>query len=84
MSYSHLTIIELAKIEMLDDLKFSIWDIAKELKRNPSTILRELARIPDKGSYCAVSAQEAYRQKKKHRGVKANAQRRNAISFNRN
>lgn len=44
MSYRHLTISERAKIETLLELGYSIRKIAKQLKRAPSTISRELKR----------------------------------------
>lgn len=44
MSYTHLTISERAKIEAYLELGYSKREIARQLKRSPSTISRELKR----------------------------------------
>ena len=67
MSYTHLTINERAKIEILREEGSSIRAIARKLKRQPSTISSELARHAG----CMVDqAQERYRDNKKNCGAK--------------
>jgi len=67
MSYTHLTIIERAKIEILREEGLSIREIARKLKREPSTISRELKRHTD---YKAEQAQARYRTNKTNCGAK--------------
>ena len=68
MSYTHLTIIERSKIETYMELGYSIRQIAKFLKRSPSTISRELQRhtncTPEK-------AQTRYQANKSKCGAKS-------------
>lgn len=63
MSYYHLTISERESILELTARGHSIRSIALRLKRNPSTVLRELRRCP--GKYSPSKAQQDYRKKRK-------------------
>lgn len=67
MSYTHLTINERAKIEILLEEGLSIRAIAHKLKRQPSTISRELTRH---AGCSADQAQARYRENKTHCGAK--------------
>jgi len=68
MSYKHLTISERSKIETLLALGFSIRAIAKQIKRSPSTVSRELKRHFN----CSVEvAQKRYKVNKSNCGAKS-------------
>ena len=67
MSYQHLSISERAKIETLLELGFSIRAVAKQLNRNPSTILREVKRHVN---CTAEEAQTRYQSNKSNCGAK--------------
>ncbi|WP_339296788.1 IS30 family transposase [Paenibacillus sp. FSL R5-0623] len=65
MSYSHLSIIERSKLEILHSQGQSSRAIAKELGRHPSTICRELDRVAASQPYQAEHAQNAYEERRK-------------------
>jgi transposase, IS30 family len=65
MSYTHLSIIERSKLEILHQQGKSARTIAKELGRHPATICRELRRNEAKETYRAESSQESYVQRRK-------------------
>ncbi|MGE6665746.1 helix-turn-helix domain-containing protein, partial [Paenibacillus xylanexedens] len=65
MSYSHLSIIERSKLEILHSQGRSSRAIAKELGRHPSTICRELYRALASQPYQAEQAQNAYEERRK-------------------
>ncbi|MCW3793777.1 IS30 family transposase [Paenibacillus sp. LS1] len=65
MSYTHLSIIERSKLEILHQQGKSSRVIAKELGRHHSTICRELERMVSSQSYQAEHAQSAYRERRK-------------------
>ncbi|MDQ0724975.1 IS30 family transposase [Paenibacillus sp. W4I10] len=65
MSYSHLSIIERSKLEILHKQGQSSRAIAKELGRHPSTIYRELERTVSLQPYQAEHAQSAYQERRK-------------------
>jgi len=67
MSYQHLTISERAKIETYLELGYSIRAIAKQLKRSPSTISRELCRHANR---TPEEAQARYQANKSNCGAK--------------
>ena len=68
MSYTHLTISERSKIETYLELGYSIRQIAKRLKRSPSTISRELRRHTN----CSPEkAQARYQVNKSNCGAKS-------------
>ncbi|MGE7022581.1 IS30 family transposase [Solibacillus cecembensis] len=67
MSYTHLTISERAKIETYLELGYSKRKIAKQLKRSPSTISRELNRHTN---WSAEVAHNHYQTNKKNCGAK--------------
>lgn len=60
MSYTHLSIIERSKLEILHQLGKSTRAIAKELGRHRATIGRELHRNTTEHSYCAENSQESF------------------------
>ncbi|MBT2281944.1 IS30 family transposase [Paenibacillus polymyxa] len=64
MSYTHLSIIERSKLEILHQQGKSSRAIAKELGRHPSTICRELARTASSEAYKAEQAQHAYQERR--------------------
>ncbi|MBY0217804.1 IS30 family transposase [Paenibacillus illinoisensis] len=64
MSYTHLSIIERSKLEILHEQGKSSRAIAKELGRHPSTICRELKRTAS-SKYRAQQAQQAYHERRK-------------------
>jgi transposase, IS30 family len=68
MSYQHLTTFERARIETLLDQGMSMRDIAKKLKRSPSTISRELKRNSKLDSYQPENAHQQYQQRKSNCG----------------
>lgn len=68
--YTHLTIVEREQIFLLHYQGNSIRMIAKVLKRNPSTISRELARNTEKESYSPTIAQTQYTKRKSNCGRK--------------
>ena len=68
MSYTHLTISERSKIETYLELGYSIRQIADRLKRNPSTISRELRRHTN---YSSEEAQTRYQINKSNCGAKS-------------
>ncbi len=65
MSYTHLSIIERSKLEILHQQGKSTRVIAKELGRHPSTIGRELRRNAAEHPYCAKASQEGYIHRRK-------------------
>ena len=65
MSYTHLSIIERSKLEILHQQGKSARVIAKELNRHPATINRELSRNAAQQTYRAESSQEKYVQRRK-------------------
>ena len=67
MSYTHLTINEWAKIEILREEGLFIRAIAHRLKRHPSTISRELTRH---AGCSADQAQARYQENKANCGAK--------------
>jgi IS30 family transposase len=64
MSYSHLSIIERSKLEILHRQGKSSRAIAKELGRHSSTIYRELDRANSSYPYQAEHAQNAYEKRR--------------------
>lgn len=67
MSYTHLTISERLKIETYLELGYSVREIAKRMKRSPSTISREIRRHKN----CSVEeAQARYQANKSKCGAK--------------
>ncbi|MFD1130581.1 IS30 family transposase [Paenibacillus provencensis] len=64
MSYTHLSIIERSKLEILHQQGMSARSIAKELGRHPATICREIRR-QNSVSYQAEQAQHAYEERRK-------------------
>ena len=64
MSYTHLSIIERSKLEILHKQGKSTRAIAKELGRHHATIGRELRRKPAEHPYVAENAQEGYVQRR--------------------
>lgn len=65
MSYTHLSIIERSKLEILHQQGKSTSGIAKELGRHHATIGRELRRNVVEHTYCAQNSQESYVQHRK-------------------
>lgn len=65
MSYTHLSIIERSKLEILHKQGKSTRAIAKELGRHHATIGRELRRKAAEHLYVAENAQEGYVQRRK-------------------
>ncbi|MGG1619100.1 IS30 family transposase [Paenibacillus sp. NRS-1782] len=65
MSYSHLSIIERSKLEILHQQGKSARAIAKELGRHHATISRELQRHDEQKAYHAERSQESYHQRRK-------------------
>lgn len=65
MSYTHLSIVERSKLEILHQQGKSSRVIAKELGRHPSTICRELERAGSSQPYHAQQAQNAYQERRK-------------------
>lgn len=63
MSYHHLTLDERESVLVLHSHHLSIRNIASHLNRSPSTISRELKRLP--GDYRANEAQKRYEQARK-------------------
>ena len=68
--YTHLTIDEREQLFLLHYQGDPIRMIAKVLKRNPSTISRELARNTEKESYSPAIAQSKYTERKSNCGRK--------------
>lgn len=64
MSYSHLSIIERSKLEILHRQGKSSRAIAKELRRHSPTICRELDRANSSYPYQAEHAQNAYEKRR--------------------
>ncbi|WP_342535376.1 helix-turn-helix domain-containing protein [Lysinibacillus sp. FSL K6-1151] len=67
MSYTHVTINERAKIEILREEGHSIREIARKLNRDPSTISREFRRHEN---YTAEQAHTRYQANKANCGAK--------------
>ncbi len=65
MNYTHLSIIERSKLEILHQQGKSARAIARELGRHHSTISRELERHEGQETYGAQRAQESYTQRRK-------------------
>ncbi len=65
MSYSHLSIIERSKLEILHQQGKSARAIAVELGRHHATICREIRRNAQLPSYEAESSQHAYKERRK-------------------
>ncbi|RAI89636.1 helix-turn-helix protein [Paenibacillus pabuli] len=65
MSYTHLSIIERSKLEILHKQGKSTRAIAKELGRHHATIGRELHRNTAEHPYCAENAQDGHVQRRK-------------------
>lgn len=65
MSYTHLSIIERSKLEILHQQGKSTRAIAKELGRHHATISRELSRNATEHRYCAENSQESYVKRRK-------------------
>ncbi|WP_025681012.1 IS30 family transposase, partial [Paenibacillus massiliensis] len=65
MSYTHLSIIERSKLEILHQQGKSARAIAKELGRHHATICRELRRNLAQEPYRAERSQESYVQRRK-------------------
>ncbi|MGZ0042324.1 IS30 family transposase [Paenibacillus ottowii] len=65
MSYTHLSIIERSKLEILHQQGKSARAIAQELGRHHATICRELRRNAAQEPYHAERAQESYIQRRK-------------------
>lgn len=65
MSYTHLSIIERSKLEILHQQGKSARAIAKVLERHHATISRELRRNKTQAPYCAEVSQEGYAQRRK-------------------
>ncbi|MBE0339351.1 IS30 family transposase [Paenibacillus sp. 23TSA30-6] len=63
-SYTHLSIIERSKLEILHQQGMSARSIAKKLDRHPATICREIRRQASV-SYQAEQAQHAYEERRK-------------------
>lgn len=59
MSYHHLTLEERESILVMHSHKLSVRNIALHMQRSPSTISRELRRLP--GDYLACLAQDDYK-----------------------
>ncbi|MGG4340447.1 helix-turn-helix domain-containing protein [Paenibacillus lautus] len=56
MNYSHLSIIERGQLEALHRLEWTVRKIGLELKRHPSTVVRQLKRGRIKcGTDCSSS-----------------------------
>jgi IS30 family transposase len=64
MSYSHLSIIDRAQLETLQQLGWSTRAIGQQLGRHHSTIAREIQRGKTDQHYEAVPAQESYKQRR--------------------
>ncbi|MCC3380780.1 IS30 family transposase, partial [Paenibacillus farraposensis] len=65
MSYTHLSITERSKLEILHQQGKSARDIAKKLGRHHATISRELRRNAAQEPYHAERSQESYIQRRK-------------------
>ncbi|SEO86703.1 MULTISPECIES: helix-turn-helix domain-containing protein [unclassified Paenibacillus] len=65
MSYTHLSIIERSKLEILRRQCQISRAIAKELGRHPSTICRELDPATSSKPYHAEQAKSAYEERRK-------------------
>ncbi|WIV17967.1 IS30 family transposase [Paenibacillus polygoni] len=61
MSYTHLSIIERSKLEVLHQLGLSARAIARELDRHHSTISRELRKNQSLNGYQAVASEHRYK-----------------------
>ena len=68
--YTHLTINEREQIFLLINQGQSIRQVAALLKRNPSTISRELKRNKENNDYSPNTAQVSYRKRKSNCGRK--------------
>jgi transposase, IS30 family len=65
MSYSHLSIIERGQLETLMKMGISQRAIARHLKRNPSTISREIKRgVKSEKGYQALASQKGYHERR--------------------
>ncbi|MDR6242117.1 helix-turn-helix domain-containing protein, partial [Paenibacillus hunanensis] len=64
MSYTHLSIVERSKLEILHQQGKSTRAIARELGRHHATIGRELRRHAAAHPYGAANAQEGYTQRR--------------------
>ncbi|WP_149096499.1 IS30 family transposase [Paenibacillus terrae] len=65
MSYTHLSIIERSKLEILHQQGKSSRAIAEELGRHHATICREIRRNAELASYDAQRSQHAYEQRRR-------------------
>ncbi|MCM3749281.1 IS30 family transposase [Paenibacillus pasadenensis] len=66
MSYTHITLIERAKLEVMRKKGLSIWEIARELERSGSTVSRELKRgMNTAKSYEAGQAHALYKTRRR-------------------
>ena len=63
--YKHLTLEEREKLLYFSAQGYSVTEIAEELKRNKSTISRELRRNRDGKLYLPVKAQQMYSKRRK-------------------
>ena len=63
--YKHLTLEEREKLLYFSAQGYSVTEIAEELKRNKSTISRELRRNRDGKLYLPVKAQQIYSKRRK-------------------
>ena len=64
MDYQHLTTFERGRIEVLNQLGYTVRQIGKQIGRHHATIARELARN-GRRNYCSETAQAAYVQRRK-------------------
>jgi IS30 family transposase len=64
MSYSHLSIVERSKLEILHQQGWSARAIAREIKRHHSTVSREIRRNQMEGIYTADSSEQAYEHRR--------------------
>ena len=62
--YKHLTLEEREKLLYFSAQGYSVTEIAEELKRNKSTISRELRRNRDGKLYLPVKAQQMYSKRR--------------------
>lgn len=68
--YNHLTILERENIFLLFNKGYSIRAIASTIKRNPSTVSRELKRNTQNNTYSPAVAQTMYSYRKQNCGRK--------------
>jgi IS30 family transposase len=65
MSYSHLSIIERSKLEILHQQGWSARAIARKIGRHHATVSREIHRHSEDGVYRANTSEQAYQQRRK-------------------